>query len=98
MTKMIFQPSRGANITVTANGTSASINIDPIAKSVRLVNEGAAICYVRWGVGNQTATVNDFVLRANSEAYVRKGDGENTIAYISPTGTTLHIQTGNGGY
>ena len=96
--KMIFQPQRGSNVSVTPSATSASININPESKSIRLVNQGAEVCYVRWGLGIQAATVNDFILRANSEVYVRKGDGENTIAYLSPNGTTLHIQTGDGGF
>lgn len=92
-----FNPHRGANQVVTPAAASASVSIDPTAKSVRLVNSGASICYVRIGAGAQTATTADLPIRTASEVIVRKGDGEDTIAHISAVGTTLNIQTGEGG-
>ena len=92
-----FQPRRGVNAVVTPAASSASASIDSQAKSVRLVNVGANICHVRIGYGAQTATTADMPVRANSEIVVQKGDGDDTIAYISASGTTLHIQTGEGG-
>lgn len=94
-----FQPRRGAGQIVTTGGASASISIDSVAKSVRLVNVGATNpCHVRIGAGAQTATTADLIIRANSEIIVQKGDGEDTLAYIQSGGaTTLVIQTGEGG-
>lgn len=92
-----FNASRGANQVVTPAAVSASVAIDAVAKSVRLVNSGANICYVRIGAGAQTATTADIPVRAGSDLVVSKGDGEDTVAYISAAGTTLNIQTGEGG-
>lgn len=92
-----FQPRRGVNAVVTPGASSASASIDSQAKSVRLVNVGLNICHVRIGSGAQTATTADMPVRANSEIVVQKGDGDDTVAYISALGTTLHIQTGEGG-
>lgn len=92
-----FNPQRGANQVVTPAAASASVTITAVSKSVRLVNSGANICHVRIGTDTQTATTADTPVRAGSEIIVNKGDGENTLAYISVAGTTLHIQTGEGG-
>jgi hypothetical protein len=94
-----FEPRRGASQSVTTGAASASVAIDPVAKSVRLVNVGATNpCHVRIGKGAQTATIADLIIRANSEIIVQKGDGEDTLAYIQSGGaTTLVVQTGEGG-
>jgi hypothetical protein len=92
-----FQPQRGANQVVTPAAASASVTINATCKSVRLVNSGAGICHVRIGTGAQTATTADLPVRAGYEVIVSKADGEDTVAYISSAGTTLHIQPGEGG-
>lgn len=94
-----FEPRRGQNQTVTTGAASASISIDPKAKSVRLVNAGATNpCHVRIGSGAQTASAADLILRPNSELIVSKQEGDDTLAYIQSTGaTTLCVQTGEGG-
>lgn len=94
-----FLPSRGANQVVSPGAASASVSVDPIAKTVRLVNSGTTnICHVRIGKGAQTATTADVPVLPSSAIFVSKADGEDTVAYISAAGTTLHIQTGEGGY
>lgn len=93
-----YMPQRGANQVVSPGAASASVNVDPHAKTIRLVNSGANICHVRVGQGAQTATTADMPVRANSEVDMQKGDGDDTVAYISAAGTTLHIQAGEGGY
>lgn len=97
--KAAFQPKRGANQTVTTGVASASVSIDPVAKSVRIVNADATnIAFIRIGAGAQTASAADLPIRANSEIIVTKGDGEDIIAYIAAAGTpVLYIQTGEGG-
>lgn len=97
MSTLPFCPRRGSNQVTTPGAASASVNLDASAKSIRLVNSGAGICHVRIGTGAQTATTADLPVRAGSEIIVRKGDGENTLAHISAAGTTLHVQTGEGG-
>ena len=92
-----FSPHRGANQVVSPAVASASVTIDKSARSVRLVNSGANICYVRIGTGAQTASTADMPVRSAESVVVAKGDGEDTCAYISAAGTTLNIQTGEGG-
>lgn len=92
-----FQPKRGANQVLTPAAASASVSIDSVSKSVRLVNSGANICHVRIGSGAQVATVADMPVRAGESVVVSKGDGESTLAHISAAGTTLHVQPGEGG-
>lgn len=95
-----FEPRRGTNQVVTPAAASASVPIDPVAKSVRFVNSGAAICHVRIGATKtvaEPATTADMPILAGGSIVVQKGDGENLVAFISATGTTLHIQTGEGG-
>lgn len=93
-----FNPRRGSNQPVTAAAASASISLDPVAKSVRIVNVDLTnIAHIRIGTGAQTASTLDLPVRPNSEIIVSKGDGENTLAYISAAGAALHVQTGEGG-
>lgn len=92
-----FEPRRGANQTAVVTGVSGSVSIDPEARSVRFVNSGANLCHIRIGEGAQTATTADMVILANTSVVVSKAEGENTIAGISALGTTLHVQTGEGG-
>jgi hypothetical protein len=95
--KAPFQPRRGQNLTASPGAASASVSLDSQAKSVRLVNNGSNVCFVRIGAGAQTATTADMPVRAGSEIVVSKGDGDDTLAHISATGTTLYIQTCEGG-
>lgn len=92
-----FEPRRGTNQVAVVSGVSGSLSIDPEAKSVRLVNSGSNLCHVRIGEGAQTATTADMIVLANTSIVVQKSEGENTIAGISAAGTTLHVQTGEGG-
>ncbi len=93
-----FMPARGTNQVVTPAAASASISLNTQAKSIRLVNSGSNICHVRFGLGAQTATTADTPLRAGSELIVEKQMDDDTLAYISAAGTTLHVQTGEGGW
>ena len=92
-----FAPNYGSNIVATPAGTSASVNIAPGDNSVRLVNTGTNVCYVRLGETAATATTADLPVRGGSEVIIRKPLGYSKLAHISASGTTLNIQTGNGG-
>lgn len=93
-----FMPRRGANQVTTPGAASASVSVAEDAKSVRLVNSGSNICHVRIGNGAQTATTADTPVLPNSSLILQKQMGDDTLAHISASGTTLHIQTGEGGY
>ena len=93
-----FQGARGQNQVVTPNGTSASVSINNLNKSVRLVNSGANICYVRIGAGAQTATTADVPVRSAESLVLQRHPDDTTVAYISASATTLNIQPGEGGH
>jgi hypothetical protein len=82
---------------LTAGAASLSTTLNEPSKSVRIVNVGENIAYVRIGRGAQTATTADMPVRALSSIIVTKGQEEDTLAYISALGTTLHAQCGEGG-
>lgn len=97
-----FQGYRGQNQVVTPAAASAVATLTlsgSNSKSIRFVNSGANICYVRVGsaVSAASATTADTPIRAGSDLIVQKEEGENTIAHISAAGTTLNIQPGEGG-
>lgn len=96
--KSPFMPTRGKNQVVTPAATSANATLSTNSKSVRLVNSGANICYVRIGQGAQTATTADTPVLPNSALILQKQMDDDNIGYISASGTTLNIQTGEGGY
>lgn len=93
-----FEGKQGANQVVTPTASSASVTLSGNNKSVRLVNSGANICHVRIGEGSQTATTSDTPVLSGETLIVQKSGDEETVAYISASGTTLHIQPGEGGY
>lgn len=93
-----FMPTRGKNQVVSPGAASASVSVNDKNKSVRFVNSGANICHVRIGTGAQTATTADTPVLPNSAVILQKQTDDDTVAYISASGTTLHIQTGEGGY
>lgn len=92
-----FQGARGQNQVVTPNSSSASVTINNINKSVRFVNSGANICYVRIGEGAQVATTSDTPVRSGESLVLQRQENETTVAHISASGTTLNIQPGEGG-
>lgn len=93
-----FNPQRGGNQVLTANAASQSASLTINNKSVRCVNSGANICHVRIGFTPQVATTADTPILAGSSVVLHKQIDEDAIAYISAAGTTLHVQTGEGGF
>lgn len=95
-----FQPNPGENQRVTVTTGSNSVNIDPKAKSVRLVAEEFSPIYVRIGEGPQVAIIlSDLLIAGQRAVIVQKAEGDDTVAFISSGGggTILHIQPGEGG-
>lgn len=93
-----FCPARGQNQVVTPAAASANVTIGKGNKSLRFVNSGANICYVRIGTDAQTATTADTPVRAGESLILSKAQDEDNVGYISAAGTTLNIQPGEGGY
>lgn len=93
-----FIPARGQNQVVTPAAGSANVFAGKGNKSIRFANSGASICYVRIGVGAQTATTADTPVLPGTAIILGKWQDDDNVGYISAIGTTLNIQPGEGGY
>ena len=91
-----FNPSYGQGKTVSPAAASASTTITGNTQSVCFTNTGANICYVKIGVSGITASTADFPILAGHQVSLTKKSYDDTVAYISASGTTLHIITGEG--
>lgn len=80
--------------------TSASVSLNPDSPSVRLLNVGSDLVFVRFGTGAQTATEQDYPLQPNVPEIINKGVGADTLAAIEIAGggpgPVLYITTGTG--
>lgn len=94
-----FFPQYGSNQVLAAAAASATASINAKCKQVRVVNSGAAKGYFRTFNsvnGAVSATTGDCVVLPNVPVVVTKDEGHDSIAYISATGTTLEVMTGEG--
>ena len=90
-----FSPGGSAVLAVTTTSASASMNANN--PHMYLVNYGTNKCFVRWGVGAQTAVVTDMVILPNTARLFTKGASD-TIAAIcaASESANLSVTTGNG--
>lgn len=94
-----FAPSYGSSQTVSPAASSATITLPTGNRSVRIVNTGASIAYVRIfnsQSGALAATVADFPVPAGMASTITKGPYDDRLAHISAGGTTLQIMVGEG--
>ena len=95
-----FAPHYGSNVQVTAGAASLTLTLTAGDDSVRIVNDGANIAFVRTFKiinGAASATAADCPCRANSTTILHKLD-DDRLAYLSPLGATLQVGTGISGY
>lgn len=96
-----FRPHYGTNQVLAPAAASAVANLDKTDECVQVVNTGAAIGYFRTysslTVPAPAATVADCPVNAGATVYVRKGQEHDRMAFISATGTTFQVMTGEGG-
>ena len=91
-----FSPALGTNQILTATVVPQFIALHPKAKSVRVLNVGDVIGYVRIGIGVTTASTADVPITSQTDVILYKGDDDNSLGYYS-LGTTLQVQVGEGG-
>ena len=91
-----FKPHYGTNQVVAPAAAAAAIALTKGDKSVRLVNSGANICYVRI-VDTGDATTADLPIRSGESVIVEKEQDQTRLSHISAAGTTLSVMTGEGG-
>ena len=100
---MIYQPffpSYGSNQVIAPAAASAAITINKENKQVRIVNTGANIMYVQTYSSLESpapvATTADFPIAAGMAATITKSMDHDRLCYISATGTTANVMTGEG--
>ncbi len=92
-----FHPHYGTGQILSPAAGSLTASIDPKDKSVCLTNQGSTnYCYVRIGTGTFNATTADYPVPPGQHVVVSKAEGDDKISYISASGTTLHVMTGEG--
>jgi hypothetical protein len=91
-----FAPAYTQGQVVAPAAAAASIAINSEAKNVCLTNLGANVCYVRIGNAPIAATTADYPVPVGMQVLITKGDGQNTLSYISAAGTSLHVLPGEG--
>jgi hypothetical protein len=92
---MAFAPARTRMIQVTT--VPKFVNVDADAPHVRLFNFGPAVVFVRTGVGEVTASIdNDFPVPVRMPCILDKGVGSDRLAAVSITGgpTRLYVTPG----
>ena len=91
-----FNPAYGRGITVSPVSSSARSEIGKGSKSIVVSNLGTDECYVRTGDSSVTATSADYVVLPSQQVSLTKFQDDTHIAYLSTSGTTLHIIPGEG--
>jgi len=89
-----FQGNYGLNKTVFPNAASVYAPINKNSDTVRLVNSGLNICYVKLGTGILVATTADTPVLPGSSLVISKSETQDVLAVVSASGTTLSVQTG----
>ena len=96
-----FKPHFGTNQVVSPAAGALSITINETDKTVRVANTGTNKGYFRFGTAEQitaqAATVADCVVPGGAVVYAEKAEGDDTLSYISASGTTFEVMTGEGG-
>ncbi len=100
-----FQPNYGATQTVTPTASSATITIGKDCKTLRVRNAGSTNpAYFRTGkAGDGTVTAvsaagaADMPVYPGETVFIEKSMDHDTLAHISPSGTTLVVTPGEGG-
>lgn len=92
-----FSPTYGSGVTVAPGVASASSTVGFGAKALVITNLGSVTVYVRVGEGSQTATTADYPVLAATQVTISKAQDQNTVAYITASGTgSVHIMAGEG--
>lgn len=91
-----FAPNGSDTATMVATTASASVSIDAHSNSVRVVNTGAAMAFLRFGATSATATTADMPIASGATETFTKGSADK-VAAITASGTaTLYFTSGEG--
>lgn len=98
MSQAPFMPT-AATTTIAATASSVGGTVAGSgAPCMRIVNDTASICFVKFGIGAQTATNADYPIPANSVEVMRPNVVDPThVAVILATGTgNVYVTRGEG--
>lgn len=88
-----FMPA--ATVSTAISGTSASVTISKLCPVIEVQNDGGAVCFIRWGIGAQTAVATDYPILPGHCKTITIGTGNDTLAVIGTSGT-LYVTSGEG--
>lgn len=92
-----FSPQFGAGTSISVTTSSSSVSsLDTTCTEVLLTNDSTTGCYVRWGVGAQTATTGDLYLPPNTTQCFFKGPADTVAAITASGSTTVRLIVGKG--
>lgn len=95
-----FSPAYGSGQSLAPGAVSAATPINASNNQVRIVNTGAAIAFVRTFSAVEEpgteATDADMPIPGGANVTFTKSLSHDRLAYISATGTTLQVITGEG--
>lgn len=97
--KQPFNPQYGSNQVLTVAAASASATLSTGSKQARVLNSGANKGYFRIynsKGGAQNATIADCPVVSGMATTVTKSQDDDSIAYLSASGTTFEVMTGEG--
>jgi hypothetical protein len=96
-----FSPHAGSGVALISTGASVSLTAsqDIDAKSVRFVNAGLNIAFVRIGItaGGFTASAADTPILPNTSLILTKSELMDSVAVFAPVSATVYLQFGEGG-
>lgn len=93
-----FKPFLGLTKNISVTTSTAEITISGSPQQLVLTNTGTVVCFVRWGVGTQTAVATtDLPILPGSASVVSCPGSTTNVAAITASGsTTLYVTPGNG--
>ena len=97
-----FRPHWGTGQTLNATSASAVASLNSNNKSVRVTNTGSTnVAYVRVFSSKDGASLaadtTQLLVLPNTTVIIGKSEDQDSLSYISASGTTLNIMTGEGG-
>jgi hypothetical protein len=91
-----FIPKFGGAANIAVTTTSQSVALGKDSKSLCITNLSTGLCWIRVGVGVQTATTSDYAVLPNSQVVISKDHDADQLGVIGFAATTLHVIPGEG--
>lgn len=96
MTIKTFMPSGLGTASLLAGTTSANVAIDPNSSAVRVVNDGTATAFIRFGRAGVTTDTTHMPIRGGATETFTKGSNDYVAAIVASGTTQLYFTSGEG--